>query len=200
MGGLIEFFIANPFLLILLIGAITGLFGKKSKQEEQKRRQQQRQQQAKQQTQAQTQSSYPDNETGYIEEKVEKKSGNQSYDWDIDIFNESKEELEKKLRETFSPYLEKKKEPQVTSKNASPSTMKDRVEELSIKQQEITKNSPIFKQELQISEGKVLTNHKINPKRVVEGVMWAEILGQPRSRNPHHPVYTQYSAASKRKG
>lgn len=199
MGTIIELFLSNPLLLILLIGAITGLFGKKSKQEEQKRRQQQRQQrQSGQQTEAQTQSSYPNNETGLEEAKREKKQN--SFDWDIDIFNETKEELEKKVRETLSPYLEKKKEQVVTAKETAPSAMKDKVQELSIKRQEIAKNSPILKQELQLSEGRVVNNHKINPKRVVEGVMWAEILGQPRSRNPHSPIYSQHFAASRRKG
>jgi type II secretory pathway pseudopilin PulG len=199
LGTIIELFLQNPLLLILLIGAITGLFGKKSKQEEQKRRQQQRQQrQSEQQTEAQTQSSYPNNETGYREARTEKKQD--SFDWDIDIFNETKEELEKKVRETLSPYLEKKKAQVVTAKETAPSAMKKKVQELSIKQQEIAKNSPILKQELQLSEGRVVKSHKINPKRVVEGVMWAEILGQPRSRNPHTPIYSQHYAASRRKG
>ncbi|MGM0835788.1 MAG: hypothetical protein ACQEV7_06495 [Bacillota bacterium] len=199
MGNIIELFLQNPLLLVLLIGAITGLFGKKSKQEEQKRRQQQRQQrQSEQQSEVQTQSSYPNNETGYREAKHEKKQ--ESFDWDIDIFNETKEELEKKVRETLSPYLEKKKEQVVTAKETAPSAMKDKVQELSIKQQEIAKNSPILKQELQLSEGRVVKSHKLNPKRVVEGVMWAEILGQPRSRNPHTPIYSQHYAASRRKG
>ncbi|WP_417899543.1 hypothetical protein ABN702_04295 [Bacillus haimaensis] len=197
MGTIIELFLSNPLLLVLLIGAITGLFGKKSKQEEQKRRQQQRQS-GQQQTEARTQSSYPNNETGYREAKHEKKQD--SFDWDIDIFNETKEELEKKVRETLSPYLEKKKEQVVTAKQTAPSAMKEKVQELSIKQQEIVKNSPILKEELQLSEGKVVKNNKINPKRVVEGVMWAEILGQPRSRKPHTPIYSQHYAASRRKG
>lgn len=194
MGTIIELFLSNPLLLVLLIGAITGLFGKKSKQEEQKRRQQQRQQrQSGQHTEPQTQSAYPNNEP-----REEKKQ--ESFDWDIDIFNETKEELEKKVRETLSPYLEKKKEQVATAKQTAPLPMKEKVQELSIKQQEIVKNSPILKQELQLSEGRVVKNHKINPKRVVEGVMWAEILGQPRSRNPHSPIYSQHYAASRRKG
>jgi DUF4097 and DUF4098 domain-containing protein YvlB len=199
LGTIIELFLQNPLLLVLLIGAITGLFGKKSKQDERKRRQQQRQQrQSEQQAEAQTESSYPNNETGYREEKAEKKQD--GFDWDIDIFNETKEELEKQVRETISPYLEKKKEQVVTTKETAPSAMKDKVQELSIKQQEIAKNSPILKQELQLSEGRVVKSHKLNPKRVVEGVMWAEILGQPRSRNPHTPIYSQHYAASRRKG
>jgi hypothetical protein len=96
-----------------------------------------------------------------------------------------------------NPYLEKveKKREQVTPIRERVS---QEVKELSIKGQEISKDSPILRDELKLSEGKVVNSrHRIKPNRVVEGVMWSEILGQPRSRNPHRPVYAEHF--SKRK-
>ncbi|WP_078379651.1 hypothetical protein [Sutcliffiella halmapala] len=192
MDAIWELIRQNPFLLILLLGALTGFFRKKPQEEEQKKRQQQK----RQTEQTNSQSSYPNREDVRQEAKPVQTEEKPRFDWDIDIFQETKEELEKKVRETFSPYMEKKKEQVSTIQD----NMKDKVQELSIKQQEISRNSPILKQELQLSEGKVVNDkYKINPKRVVEGVMWSEILGQPRSRNPHRPIYSQHFSAARKK-
>lgn len=188
--NILEFLLANPIIALLIIGAITSIFGRKSKEEEQKKRQQQR----KQTQQAETQSSYPDSEVEYQEPKEAEQKPR--FDWDVDIFQEKKEELEKKVRETLSPYLEKKKEQALTIQD----DLKDRAQELSIKRHEISGVSPILNQELKLSEGKVVkSNHRISHKRVVEGVMWAEVLGQPRSRNPHRPIYKQHYSSSRKK-
>ncbi|TYS59224.1 hypothetical protein FZC74_10845 [Sutcliffiella horikoshii] len=189
-----------PWLIFVLLGIFSTLF-KGGKQEEQQKKQQQQRQQQRQRQQTATQASQRQEDyEDYRRESAPapKREDKPRFDWDIDIFGEGKlEELEQKVREKVNPYLEKveKKKEQVTTIQQQ---MKDEVKELSIKGQEISKDSPILKQELQLSEGKVVSSrHRIKPNRVVEGVMWSEILGQPRSRNPHRPVYTEHF--SKRK-
>ncbi|KPB05304.1 hypothetical protein [Bacillus sp. CHD6a] len=183
-----------PWLIFVLLGIFSTLFKGGKQEEQQKQRQKQRRQTA---TQApQRQEDYED----YRRESAPspKKEEKPRFDWDKDIFGEGKlEELEQKIREKVNPYLEKVEK---KKEHVSPiqNQVKDEVKELSIKRQEISKDSPILKQELQLSEGKVVSSrYRIKPNRVVEGVMWSEILGQPRSRNPHRPVYTEHF--SKRK-
>ncbi|QFT89900.1 hypothetical protein FIU87_14645 [Bacillus sp. THAF10] len=189
-----------PWLIIILLGIFSSVF-KKDPEEQKRKQQKQRQQgQEKKQTMQKRQEDYEDYRrqsspanTPY-EQAPPKREEKPKFDWDIDIFGESKlEELEEKLREKVNPYLEKlekKKEPvQTVIKPAL-----NEIKELPINAQEIAKDSPILNQDLKLSEGKVVnTSLKLNQKRVVEGVMWSEILGQPRARNPHRPVYTQFS-------
>lgn len=183
-----------PWLIFVLLGIFSTLF-KGGKQEEQQQKQQQQRQKQRQRQQTVTQASQRQEDyEDYRRESAPtpKREDKPRFDWDIDIFGEGKlEELEQKVREKVNPYLERveQKKEQVTTIQKQ---MKDEVKELSIKGQEISKDSPILKQELQLSEGKVVSSrHRIKPNRVVEGVMWSEILGQPRSRNPHRPVYTE---------
>ena len=185
-----------PWLIFVLLGIFSTLF-KGGKKDEQQQKQQQRQQQRQRQQTATQSSQRQEDYEDYRRESAPapKREDKPRFDWDIDIFGEGKlEELEQKVREKVNPYLEQKKE----QASSIQKQMKDEVKELSITGQEISKDSPILKQELQLSEGEVVSSrHRIKPNRVVEGVMWSEILGQPRSRNPHRPVYTEHF--SKRK-
>lgn len=191
-----------PWLIFVLLGIFSTLFkGKKQEeQQQQKRQQQQKQQQQRQRTASQASRQKQEDYENYRRESApaSKREEKPRFDWDKDVFGEGKrEELEKKIREKVNPYLEKaeKKREQMTPIQER---MTQEVKELSIKGQEISKNSPILRDELQLSEGKVVNSrHRIKPNRVVEGVMWSEILGQPRSRNPHRPVYAEHF--SKRK-
>ncbi|WP_404443779.1 hypothetical protein LG307_15480 [Sutcliffiella horikoshii] len=188
-----------PWLIFVLLGIFSTLFKGGKQEEQQKQKQQQQRQKQRQQTASQASQRQEDYED-YRRESApnRKREEKPRFDWDIDVFGEGKlEELEQKVREKVNPYLQKaeQKKEQVSSIQKQ---MKDEVKELSIKGQEISKNSPILKQELKLSEGKVVSSrYRIKPNRVVEGVMWSEILGQPRSRNPHRPVYTEHF--SKRK-
>lgn len=183
-----------PWLIFVLLGIFSTLFKGGKKEEQQQQQQQQRQKQRQRQQTASQASQRQEDYEDYRRESAPstKREDKPRFDWDIDIFGEGKlEELEQKIRGKVNPYLEKveQKKEQVTTIQQQ---MKDEVKELSIKGQEISKNSPILKQELQLSEGKVVSSrHRIKPNRVVEGVMWSEILGQPRSRKPHRPVYTE---------
>ncbi|MCG1022332.1 hypothetical protein [Sutcliffiella horikoshii] len=190
-----------PWLLIVLLGIISSLFrGKKQEEQQQQQRRQQQQRQQRQQAATQAAQKRQEDYEDYRRESAPtpKREEKPSFDWDIDVFGEGKlEELEQKVREKVNPYLEKveKKKEQVTPIRER---MSQEVKELSIKGQEISKDSPILRDELKLSEGKVVNSrHRIKPNHVVEGVMWSEILGQPRSRNPHRPVYAEHF--SKRK-
>ncbi|WP_339146937.1 MULTISPECIES: hypothetical protein [unclassified Sutcliffiella] len=197
-----DIFQQAPWLLIVLLGIISSLFRGKKQEEQQRQQQQQqkRQQQQRQQAASQAAQKRQDDYEDYRRESAStpKREEKPRFDWDIDVFGEGKlEELEQKVREKVNPYLEKveKKREQVTPIRERVS---QEVKELSIKGQEISKDSPILRDELKLSEGKVVNSrHRIKPNRVVEGVMWSEILGQPRSRNPHRPVYAEHF--SKRK-
>ncbi|KMJ60175.1 hypothetical protein AB685_04935 [Bacillus sp. LL01] len=202
MEAIFEIFQNAPWLLIVLLGIISSLFRGKKGEEQQQQQQNRQQQQRQQRQQAATQASQrrQDDYEDYRRESAStpQREEKPRFDWDIDIYGEGKlEELEQKVREKVNPYLEKmeKNKEKVTPIREKVS---QEVRELSIKGQEISKDSPILKQELQLSEGKVVNSrYRIKPNRVVEGVMWSEILGQPRSRNPHRPVYTEHF--SKRK-
>ncbi len=189
-----DIFQQAPWLLIVLLGIISSLFrGKKQEEQQQQQKRQQQQRQQRQQAASQASQKRQDDYEDYRRESATtpRQEEKPRFDWDRDVFGEGKlEELEQKVREK----VEKTKEQVAPIRER----MSQEVKELSIKGQEISKDSPILKQELQLSEGKVVNSrHRIKPNRVVEGVMWSEILGQPRSRNPHRPVYAEHF--SKRK-
>ncbi|CAG9619359.1 hypothetical protein [Sutcliffiella rhizosphaerae] len=189
----------NPWLILILFGILSGLFRKSPEDKQQKNRQQQQTQQRQQKPQAarSRQEDYED----YRRESAAKPASNTQastrteekprIDWDV--FGEGKlEELEQKIREKVNPYMEKVEEKR---QQISPleDRIKDEIEDVTTSMQDIAKDSPIFKNDLKRSEGRVANPRlKMNPDRVVEGVMWSEILGQPRARNPHRPVYSEY--------
>ncbi|MGY3714383.1 hypothetical protein ACWE42_02535 [Sutcliffiella cohnii] len=165
--NIIEWIFSNPLILFILIGILSSLFRKKGEEQQQTNKPKpQRQQQAGQQTQPQT-------------AKEEKE-----YNWDFDIFGEKAEELEKQLRDTFYPPKEEK------VMKVEPIREQPIVER--VLDFEIPKDSPILQTELQTSEGKVYKHHhEISRKQVVNGVIWSEILGQPRAQKPYRPPHLQ---------
>ncbi|MCM3619109.1 hypothetical protein M3936_16085 [Sutcliffiella horikoshii] len=199
---IMDIFTQAPWLIIVLLGILSSLFrGKKQEEQQQQQKRQQQQRQQRQQAASQAASKRQDDYEDYRRESASTPHREEKprFDWDKDVFGEGKlEELEQKVRERVNPYLEK-----VEKKKEQISPIRDKVsqdvKELSIKGQEISKDSPILRDELKLSEGKVVNSrHRIKPNRVVEGVMWSEILGQPRSRNPHRPVYAEHFSKRKK--
>ncbi len=131
-----------------------------------------------------------DNIDDYFEEVPAKDDKKRERDWDFDVFSEKVEEWEKKGRETVSSYIEPK--PQPNKQDTFLSMREDlKRKQNEMKNYEIAGDSPILQGDLKRSEGIVSRASKITTKEVVDGVKWAEILGQPRSRNPYKPIYQE---------
>ena len=171
--GIFEQLLSNPILLFIIIAFLSSLFKKKNQEARQRQEQQQEY----------------DNIDDYYEEVPAKEEKKRERDWDFDVFTDKIEEWEKKGRETVSTYIEPKPQP----KQDTIQTMRDDLtrKRNEMKKYEISGDSPILQGDLKKSEGNVYRASKITTKEVVDGVKWAEILGQPRSRNPYKPVYQE---------
>jgi hypothetical protein len=105
------------------------------------------------------------------------------------------EELDRKGREIFEQ-MDRKTESKPVKTNRTEETLANlRTErEVSVPiRTEMKKVSEIAPQKQQQKKPSLGTLKGISRKRAVEGVIWAEILGPPRSRRPH-ATYNQFNS------
>jgi hypothetical protein len=175
MGSLIDFLLSNLFFLILVIGGIYSFFKRTmdgQKQQEQRRRTQQ--QQPMQRT-----TTVPEEKTfdpfEQFEKMLRKETGN--------------EPIQRDKEQKFDNVDEDRKV--IESRNEGQPSGGTRSE--GHQQSEDISDREIGSKDISISEdGRRNLDREhtelvkpINRKQVVQGVIWAEVLGRPRSTQPH---------------
>ncbi|MEC1155290.1 hypothetical protein AB1L05_05405 [Cytobacillus horneckiae] len=164
---MIEFLLQNPLLIVVLIGIITSVFGNKSKQEQQKQQQKQKQQQQRQQEtrQQQTMSAEVEREerkpiADVNEDQLKKYAKEVSTHYEAEI-SDRKQEVEEKI----AALRKQRKQAEKKANAFLSSTEKGASSSLSgnVKQPSMT----------------------VGSQKLVDAVIWSEILGPPRSMKPH---------------
>lgn len=162
---MIEFLLQNPLLIVVLIGIITSIFGNKSKQEQQKQQQKQKQQQQRQQEtrQQQTMSAEVEREerkpiADVNEDQLKKYAKEVSTHYEAEI-SDRKQEVEEKI----AALRKQRKQAEKKANAFLSSTEKGASSSLNVKQPSMT----------------------VGSQKLVDAVIWSEILGPPRSMKPH---------------
>ncbi|MGE7601175.1 hypothetical protein ACQKL5_01605 [Peribacillus sp. NPDC097675] len=159
MGDLIQFFLNNPYLLIILIGVATSMLGRKKKQSQQnnpntppKKRWQDVMQELQGEVPQKEQRKTPMSASGNIDEKHVVQTA--------EIVDETKAQAEKRIAELRR--LQQKYE-------------QERVEQKE-KADQITSN---------LSDNGSPVYHKgpsFNKKQLIDGIIMSEVLGPPRAK------------------
>ncbi|GAA0362571.1 hypothetical protein [Bacillus horti] len=187
--GLLEFLFENPLIIILLIGALSTLFGKK-KQEEQKQRQQRQQQQRQQQANTNRQEA----DTQYDEvQTVELPWEQYPEELEQPMYKteSSPSSRENRDRDSRSRSRNESRYEQVDNHASVASTAVDRgVERLHVRENRIRDQIDASRNQIEeviYSEdvNQLMDFKRINSQNIVQGVIWAEVLGAPKARNPH---------------
>lgn len=190
--NIIEFIFDNPFILVILIGILSGLFGKKKQEEQQRRKHPQKK------------------STGPVAQPFEfpwedrseenEKESSQPKNAEEDLFEEYEEDdwdLEESVLEA-EPVTTEKRQAAIREETLASSSLQPidyRQEALAVPQDV----SPALKgraldrpQDTADLHRKAKNVSKVNRQQVVQGIIWSQILGEPRAREPHRPRNFQY--------
>lgn len=175
--GLIEFIFQNPFVMLILIGILTSLFGKK-KQEEQKQRQRQRSNPQGRPAPQPIEVPWENYELDPIEDEPVNHSKN------------SGKQTQAQGRENHRTprSIEWYDESTVNSTQPASSTP---IETYVERVQVAPANRSVLPTAKQDSKRSSTQGHRaidfkhINGQNVVQGIIWSQVLGAPRSREPH---------------
>ncbi|WP_240376588.1 hypothetical protein [Bacillus piscicola] len=162
MGSIIEFLFSNMFIVVLLIGGLVSVFNRNK-----------RQQQGKEDSSEKKERPVFDWETIFQENKPEKEPQN-SPSRGQEEATVSSDELQ--TSDTYDRYEKKREELREQAINAE-----EKMKQLG--------NSPVFEEQIGTSLGGVPSASKPHPrfsslsrKDVVDGIIWSEVLGPPKSR------------------
>lgn len=165
---MIDFLLENPLLLVFLIGIITSLFGKKVNDQQSDKQKQPRGKSVEEQEEARRQ---------MMQDAEKQEEGPPVYDR-----NEEKLKRYAKatMQEASVEVSDRKKEAE------------ERLADLRKQKEEAQKRASAF---LSATKNKNVANNnvdqpsmRVSNKQLVDAVVWSEILGQPRSRNPHRTM------------
>ncbi|MEK5106618.1 hypothetical protein MHI57_07580 [Cytobacillus sp. FSL K6-0129] len=164
---MIDFLLENPLLLVFLIGIITSLFGKKVNDQQSDKQKQPRGKSVEEQEEARRQ----------MMDAEKQEEGPPVYD-------RNEEKLKRYAKATMQEagveVSDRKKEAE------------ERLADLRKQKEEAQKRASAF---LSATKNKNVANNnvdqpslRVSNKQLVDAVVWSEILGQPRSRNPHRTM------------
>lgn len=175
---MLEMLFENPFIIIILIGLISSLFGRSKAADEAKRKQ-------AEQRQKQTQT---------FEEQRPARSAFETFEqqrFEPEIEQEPEPKLHPMFKHIF-PDFEEEKETQIQQEALERAKRIEKYEkrqrELEEEAKRIQARTEKKKQEQELTSKRDYVNDKILPEtgsRLVDGIIYAEILGQPRAKRAH---------------
>ncbi|MBD7935807.1 MULTISPECIES: hypothetical protein [Cytobacillus] len=165
---MIDFLLENPLLLIFLIGIITSLFGKKVNDQQPDKQKQPRGMSVEEQEEARRQ---------MMQDAEKQEEVPPVYDRNEEKLKRYAKDI---VQEASVEVSDRKKEAE------------ERLADLRKQKAEAQKRASAF---LSATKNKDVANNKVDQpsmrvsnKQLVDAVVWSEILGQPRSRNPHRTM------------
>jgi FtsZ-interacting cell division protein YlmF len=163
-----EFLFDNPFILMILIGLISTLFGKKGEQQEQQKRPQQRRP-----------SQQPRQGPGQpAQQRPERRTAQQRPERPAQPVPPS---LEKKVERTAASI------PQLTDVQKIYEDKRREINESARHEPRTASGAPASVQ-AGSEEKPVTLDLKPDGNRLIEGIAWAQVLGPPRARDPHRTM------------
>ncbi|WP_053364141.1 hypothetical protein [Bacillus sp. FJAT-27251] len=157
-----EFLFDNPFILMILIGLISTLFGKKGEQQEQQKRPQQRR---------------PSQQTRQEHQRSERKPAQQRPER-----RPAPPPPERKAERTAAASIPQLKDVQ--------KVYEDRTREIMEPARHEPRTASGAPASAQAGNEEKPVTLDLNPdgKRLIEGIAWAQVLGPPRARDPHRTM------------
>ncbi|MFN7251267.1 MAG: hypothetical protein ACK4M9_10815 [Anaerobacillus sp.] len=167
MEQLLEFLFSNPFFLIIIIGAIASYLKRGKEQETQETRK----------------TSRP---------PLKEEQQRNEVDW-REIFRQEDETTPTPVRdrERYSTTATKQQTISIEA-NRSNELLEHyekakRKKEVKKRNELVTKNSPIYKDDLTVTNKINLNFANVTSEEAVKGVIWSEVLGKPRSKGSYRP-------------
>jgi hypothetical protein len=166
MEQLLEFLFSNPFFLIIIIGAIASFLKRGREQEAEEPR-----------------------KTSAPRPPVKKE---QEVDW-REIFRQEDETTPTPVRdrERYSTTATKQQTVAIEASRSNELLEQyekaKRKKEVTKRNELVTKNSPIYKDDLTVTNKINLNFANITSEEAVKGVIWSEVLGKPRAKGSYRP-------------
>jgi hypothetical protein len=165
MEQLLEFLFSNPLFLIIIIGAIASFLKRGREQEAEEPR-----------------------KTSAPRPPVKKE---QEVDW-REIFRQEDEAVPAPVRERYSTTATKQETIAIEASRSNElleqyEKAKRKKKEVTKRNELVTKNSPIYKDDLTVTNKINLNFANITSEEAVKGVIWSEVLGKPRAKGSYRP-------------
>lgn len=178
--GLIDIIFDNLLIILLIIGSLTGLFGRGKKRQENHPRPVANPIELPWEKEAEQE----DNRTYSTQDNQAKDNFDQDRPW---------RKMNEKFQEKFQEKVDKVNQGEISKEQDITLTQNDLGEsDISDGVQPVKKKNVSYSPEVK----RMLDFKRMNPKSVINGIIWSQVLEKPRSKNPHYTNtrqrYTKY--------